>query len=350
MRIDPGFWAGKRVLLTGHTGFKGAWTALWLLSLGAHVRGYADGVPTQPALFDLTGLDREIESVTADIADAGALAAAARGVDVALHLAAQAFVRRSLREPLATWQTNVLGTCAFLEATRAAEVPCAVVVTSDKCYGEAPTQPSRGFVESDPMGGRDPYSSSKGAAELAVEAWRRSFGVRVASARAGNAIGGGDWGEDRLVADVMRAAQSGATIAIRNPDAVRPWQHVLEPLSGYLALAQALYADGAFARAFNFGPGAGDARPVRFVVARLAELWPDPLAWDLDEGDHPAENPQLVLDATHARERLGWTPTWDLDTALGATVDWHVAHRDGEDLRAITLRQIERHQAARVTA
>jgi CDP-glucose 4,6-dehydratase len=345
VQVDPRFWTGKRVLVTGHTGFKGAWLSLWLVSMGARVRGYADEIPTQPSLFELSGLADEMESVTGDVADGPRLREAMRDVDVALHLAAQPFVRRSFREPVLTWRSNVLGTCEFLEAIRDEQVRSSVVITSDKCYANNAAGPPRAFVETDPMGGHDPYSSSKGAAELAVDAWRRSYELPVATGRAGNVVGGGDWGEDRLVADIMRAAQSGAAIPIRNPDAVRPWQHVLEPLSGYLVVAQGLWDDRAFGEPFNFGPAAGDARPVRWVTEQLTELWPDDLAWEVDPGPHPHEAPHLALDSSKARERLGWTPAWDLDAALRAIVAWHVAYREGADVRATTLAQIERRQA-----
>jgi CDP-glucose 4,6-dehydratase len=225
-----------------------------------------------------------------------------------------------------------------LDAARHEDVAVTVVVTSDKCYDNR--EQGRPFVESDPMGGHDPYSSSKGAAELAVDAWRRSYGMRAATGRAGNVIGGGDWGEDRLIPDIMRAAGAGTPIPIRRPDAVRPWQHVLEPLSGYLLLAQRLWDDAAFAEGWNFGPAADDAKPVRWIADRIGELWPDELTWELDEGPHPHEAGFLALDSTKARERLGWAPAWELETALERIVEWHVGHRDGADLRALTLAQI----------
>jgi CDP-glucose 4,6-dehydratase len=338
--VSGEFWRGRRVLVTGHTGFKGAWLTLWLSSMGAEVTGLSAGVPTEPSLYALTGVDGDARSVEADIRDAALVhqTLQSTGPDVAFHLAAQPFVRRSYDEPAQTWAVNVAGTINVLDAARHAEVPATVVVTSDKCYDNR--EQGRPFVESDPMGGHDPYSSSKGAAELAVDAWRRSYGLRVATGRAGNVIGGGDWGEDRLIPDVMRAASAGTPIAIRRPDAVRPWQHVLEPLSGYLALAQRLYEDAAFAEGWNFGPPAGDAKPVRHIVERITELWPRELSWDLDEGPHRHEAGFLALDSAKARERLGWAPRWTLDAALERIVEWHVAHRDGADLRALTLAQI----------
>ena len=343
MSVSDAFWRGRRVLVTGHTGFKGAWLTLWLSSMGAEVTGLSAGVPTQPSLYALAGVDADVRSVEADVRDAAVVhqVIAEADPDIVLHLAAQPFVRRSYEDPADTWAVNVDGTIHVLDAVRLTEVPVTVVVTSDKCYDNDSARPPRPFVESDAMGGHDPYSSSKGAAELAVDAWRRSYGLRVATGRAGNVIGGGDWGEDRLIPDIMRAAGSGAPIAIRRPDAVRPWQHVLEPLSGYLALAERLYDDASFAEGWNFGPAAEGAKPVRHIVDRVTELWPGELAWDLDDGPHPHEAGFLALDSAKARERLGWVPRWTLDTALERIVEWHVAHRDGADLRALTLAQID---------
>ncbi len=336
------------MLLTGHTGFKGAWLSLWLQSLGARVVGVSlPTPPTEPSLYALAHVgERMAGSVVCDIRDSSALTAAVLGArpEIVIHMAAQPLVRRSFAAPRETYDTNVLGTVNLLDAVRACEgVRAVVVVTSDKCY--EPHQLERGYREGDPLGGHDPYSSSKAAAELVTSAYRRSFfadpeGPRVASARAGNVIGGGDWGEDRLVPDIVRAALAGEALRLRNPGAVRPWQHVLCPLGGYLLLAQALCESPEHARAWNFGPDARDARTVEWVVARFAELWPGELRWERDEGEHPPETSRLELDSTRARELLGWVPSLGLNAGLRATVDWYEAWMDGQDLRDVTLAQI----------
>ncbi len=340
------------MLVTGHTGFKGAWLCLWLQQLGAELTGLSNGVPTTPSLFALARVQDGLSHVVADVRDAAAVAAAvaASRPEVVVHMAAQPLVRRSFVAPRETYEINVMGTVNVLDAVRTAgadSIRAVVNVTSDKCYDNR--EQGRPFTEDDPMGGHDPYSNSKGCAELVADAFRRSFfsgpgdGPRVASARAGNVIGGGDWGEDRLVPDIMRAAAAGAPIAIRNPEAVRPWQHVLNPLSGYLVIAQELMgADpGTAAAGWNFGPAQDDVRPVRWITDRLAERWPEPLRWAVEPGPHPHEAQLLSLDSTHARERLGWHPRWDLTRTLESIVAWHVAHRDGLDMRAVSLRQIE---------
>jgi CDP-glucose 4,6-dehydratase len=351
--IDPGRWHGRRVLVTGHTGFKGAWLALWLQSMGAEVTGLSRGVPTAPSLYELARIGPGMaDEHVADVRDAAAVTAAvsAAAPEVVLHLAAQPFVRRSFREPRETYETNVIGTVNVLEGVReAAGVRAVVVVTSDKCYDNREQQ--RPFVEDDPMGGHDPYSNSKGCAELVTDAYRRSFfsaegsATRVASGRAGNVIGGGDWGEDRLIPDVMRAALTGAPIPIRNPQAVRPWQHVLNPLGGYLRLAEALL-DGAGAGGWNFGPVEDDVRPVRWIADRLTQLWPGELRWEVDPGPHPHEAHYLALDSGKARRDLGWAPAWDLDEALARIVEWYRELDAGGDMRAVTVAQIERFAAA----
>jgi CDP-glucose 4,6-dehydratase len=349
MDVDPGFWAGRRVLVTGHTGFKGAWLTLWLEAMGAEVAGLSDGVPTDPSLHALAG---GRTGIRADVRDAEAVERAVREVapEVVLHLAAQSLVRPSFRDPRATYEVNVMGTVNVLEAVRlAGGVRVVVNVTSDKCYENREwVWPYR---EDEAMGGHDPYSSSKGAAELVTSAYRRSFfsdptGVRLGSARAGNVIGGGDWGADRLIADVVRAAAAGTTVHVRNPTATRPWQHVLNPLSGYLVLAQRLWEDPAAATAWNFGPADDDARTVGWILGRLDALWPGGLAWEHDAGDHPHEAHHLKVDSSRARAELGWAPRWGLDEALRSIVDWHAALAAGEDMRAVSLAQLEAFQHA----
>jgi CDP-glucose 4,6-dehydratase len=354
------------VLLTGHTGFKGAWLSLWLQALGARVTGLAPGPPTTPSLYELARVGSEMEERAIDVRDAEGVRDVVRAErpEVVLHLAAQPLVRRSLRDPATTYAVNVIGTVNVLEAVRQAgdEVRAMVVVTSDKCYENplsgTPPAPRR-FVEDDPLGGDDPYSSSKACAELVTAAYRRSFfsaaddlappgragaqtRTRIASARAGNVIGGGDWGEDRLIGDIVRAVQVGASVKLRNPDAVRPWQHVLNPLSGYLRLAEELWHSPAAAEAWNFGPRAGDARTVRWIVERLEALWAGAFEWELDARANPPEAGHLALDSGKAERRLGWRAEWDLGQALERVVEWHEAARRGEDMRRVSLAQIER--------
>jgi len=363
--VHPRFWRDRTVLVTGHTGFKGAWLSLWLQAMGARVVGLARGVPSSPSLYELARAGESVTEESGDICDLDAVvgAFARHAPDVVIHLAAQPLVRRSFAEPRATYETNVMGTINVLEAVRASpSVRVVLAVTSDKCYanpwrhrpdGGTGTEPApRPFVETDPKGGSDPYSSSKACAELVVESYLQSFfatssdGPRLASGRAGNVIGGGDWGEDRLIPDIMRGAIAGDAIAVRSPQAVRPWQHVLSPLSGYLRLAEALYETPELQGGWNFGPAFEDARPVRWIVDHLTELWPDDIRWELDPGPHPHETHFLSLDSSKAREQLGWSSTWGLDEALSSIVAWYLALRDGADMRAVTLGQIEAFEAA----
>ena len=350
VEIDLDFWKRRRVLVTGHTGFKGAWLALWLQSLGATVTGVARGAPARPSLHRLAGVGAHMHELSVDVRDAPAVRDALLRArpEVVLHLAAQPLLRRSLLAPAKTYEVNVMGTVNVLDAVRQVghDVLSVVVVTSDKCY-ENLGERSRRFVEDDPLGGSDPYSSSKACAELLTSAYRRSFfdggdSPRLATARAGNVVGGGDWGEDRLVPDTVRAVEAGTPLKLRNPRAVRPWQHVLSPLSGYLRLAEALSKDGGreAARAWNFGPPELDARPVSWIIERLAELWAGELTWELDERANSPEAGHLALDSGAAERTLGWRPACELEQALGLTVQWHRAHRRGEDMRALSLAQI----------
>ena len=346
MAVDPDFWRGKRVFLTGHTGFKGSWLSLWLQSLGSQVQGYAQAPPTTPSLFEVARVAEGMGSTIDDVRDLAGLQAAMNAFkpDIVIHMAAQALVRLSYAEPVATYATNVMGTVHVLEAVRQTGGVRAVVnVTTDKCYENR--EWVWGYREDEAMGGHDPYSSSKGCSELVTSAYRRSFfaagGPALGSARAGNVIGGGDWALDRLVPDVLRAFGQGQPALIRNPHATRPWQHVLEPLSGYLTLAQRLYEQGGeHAEAFNFGPADDDARPVQWIVQRLAERWGADAQWQRDGGQHPHEAHYLKLDITKARARLGWQPRWPLATALHHIVQWQQAWLAHQDMRAFTLRQI----------
>jgi CDP-glucose 4,6-dehydratase len=345
------FWRGRRVLITGHTGFKGSWLCLWLTSLGAEVHGYALPPPTAPSLFDVAKVgDLLASSEIADVRDSEALCATVRRVrpEVVFHLAAQPLVRYSYRAPLETYAVNVMGTAHLLEAVRQCDGVRAVVsVTTDKCYENR--EWPWGYREYEPLGGHDPYSSSKACAELVSAAYRDSFlaasGVALATARAGNVIGGGDWATDRLLPDFLRALDAGETLTIRSPGAIRPWQHVLEPLSGYLALAEALVTTGAqAAEAWNFGPVDDDARQVGWILDRLSTRIPE-LRWQLDASPQPHEANYLKLDSSKARARLGWVPRWRLGKALDMTVGWHRAWRQGSDMRAVSLAQIAEYTA-----
>jgi CDP-glucose 4,6-dehydratase len=320
---------------------------LWLRRLGAEVTGFAGAPPSDPSLFELARIGELADDVRGDVRDAAAVrdAVARARPDVVFHLAAQALVRRGLRDPAGTFGVNVLGTAHVLDAIRAAGgVAAVVVVTSDKCY--APGE--RRHREEDPLGGRDPYSSSKAAQEHVAAAYREAYGLPVATARAGNVIGGGDFGADRLLPDLVRAAASGRPAAIRNPAFVRPWQHVLNPLDGYVRLAERLLA-GDGGEAWNFGPDAAGERPVAWVAERFRECWGAELRVETaGAGDGGArEAPALRLDSAKARERLGWAPRWPLETGLRATAEWHRAHRAGEDLQRLALDQIERYETGR---
>lgn len=352
--VDPDFWRGRRVFLTGHTGFKGAWLSEWLLDLGADLTGYALAPPTRPALFEQLGLVGRMRHHIGDINDRAALQAAMCEADpqIVLHLAAQPLVRDSYADPIGTYQTNVMGAAHVLEVCRhLPQLAAVVVVTTDKCYENREWH--WGYREDEAMGGFDPYSSSKACTELVTAAYRRSFfqpdakgqAVQIGSARAGNVIGGGDWARDRLIPDAMRAFSKGESVQIRYPESIRPWQHVLEPLGGYLRLAECLVRepDGRFAEGWNFGPADHDAVPVRQVLDRLCRNWPG-ASWEAVGGDHPHEAGFLKLDCSKARARLDWTPKLDLDTALDWTRQWYQAANKQDDLRALTAQQIADYQ------
>jgi len=348
--MSPDFWTDKRVFLTGHTGFKGSWLALWLQQLGAHVTGYALAPKTQPNLFGLAGVADDMNSCLDDVRDGASLTTAMLSAqpEIVIHMAAQALVRYGYQNPVETYATNVMGTVNLMEAVRAcSSVRVVLSVTSDKCYDNK--EWVWGYREHEALGGYDPYSSSKAAAELVTGAYRTSYlaaqGVAVASARAGNVIGGGDWAADRLVPDVLSAFAQGRTARIRNPNAIRPWQHVLEPLSGYLVLCEHLYSKPLdFAGAWNFGPGEEDAQSVRWVVEQLAATWGAGAAWQVDTQEQPHEAHYLKLDISKACAKLHWRPQWDLGQALAQTVQWHRHHHNGGDMRTLTLEQIAAHR------
>ncbi len=345
------FWHGRRVFLTGHTGFKGSWLSLWLEQLGAEVCGLALDPPTDPSLFIEASVAQGMRSEIADIRDLERVRAILQDhrPEIVFHMAAQPLVRKSYEDPVGSYETNVMGTVNVLESVRGCNsVRAVVVITTDKCYENKEwIWPYR---ETDRLGGYDPYSNSKACAELVVSAYRNSFfnpadysrhGIAVASVRAGNVIGGGDWAEDRLVPDIMRAFMEKRAVRIRNPYAIRPWQHVLEPLRGYLAVAESLCKKGtAYGEAWNFGPDQSDAQPVEWIVRELAETWGTGARWNLEEGVQPHEAQTLKLDCSKAVARLGWRPQLRLKQALAMTSSWYQARVQGQDMHAFTKSQI----------
>lgn len=347
--LNPHFWRGKRVFITGHTGFKGSWISLWLCHLGAKVTGFALPPPTKPSLFELANVESTIESVIGDVTDLAALEAAAMAAqpDIVIHMAAQSLVRHSYMHPVETFRTNVLGSVHLLDVVRRVpNVRAVVMVTSDKCYEN--NEWHWGYRENDRLGGQDPYSASKACAEIAISAYQRSFfgassGVSVGSARAGNVIGGGDWATDRLVPDILRSLLNNEPTVIRKPQATRPWQHVLEPLHGYLLLAERLYSEGPrFTDAWNFGPSEDSERTVGWVIARLYALWGVDFGWTKAADEGPPESTYLKLDASKARLLLGWRPKLSLESTLESIVQWARHYQAGDDMRHVTLAEIER--------
>lgn len=350
------FWSGKRVFITGHTGFKGSWLSMWLLNMGAEVCGYALKPPTQPSLFEICNLDTHMRSTIADITDYDGLLSSIQSFkpEIVIHMAAQPLVRESYNIPVQTHMTNIMGTVHLLEAVRHSKSVRSIVnVTTDKCY-ENKEWPW-GYRENDPMGGYDPYSSSKGCSELVTASYRQSFfnpdkyniehQVALASARAGNVIGGGDWATDRLLPDILKSIISGQDVNIRSPYAIRPWQHVLEPLSGYLLLAEKLYTEGAqFAAGWNFGPEDKDAQTVEYIVAKICKLWGNGVGYQIDSTPQPHEAGYLKLDISKARTKLNWQPRWSLDTALDKIVYWQKAYQAGQDMKTICLEQIHEYE------
>lgn len=345
--IDEPFWRGKRVFLTGHTGFKGSWLSIWLSSLGAHVQGYSLAAPTTPSLYSEARVAEQLEGELGDVCNAEQLmrCMAAFQPEIILHMAAQSLVRVSYQNPVQTYATNVMGTVNVLESARQVpEVRAVVVVTTDKCYENREWE--WGYREGEPMGGHDPYSNSKGCAELVTDAYRRSFfaetDTAVGSARAGNVIGGGDWADDRLIPDILKAFQEGRPAIVRSPHAIRPWQHVLEPLSGYLLLAETLYKQGQDAsKAWNFGPHDEGARPVDWIADSMSELWGGSASWQLmEDRSQPHEATHLKLDISRAKTYLHWSPTWTLRETLERIVNWQRAWLGGSNARQLCLDEI----------
>ena len=350
-KVDSSFWKGKKVYLTGHTGFKGSWLSLWLQNMGALVKGYSLNVSANPALFTEANVAAEMESEIGDIRNLEQLTESmvSFSPDILIHMAAQPLVRLSYQEPVDTYTTNVIGTVNVLEAARKCSVLKAIVsVTTDKCYENK--EWDWGYRESEPMGGHDPYSSSKGCAELVTSAYRRSFfndkdTASLATARAGNVIGGGDWAEDRLIPDILRAFEKLEPVVIRNPLSTRPWQHVLEPLSGYLVLAQALFLNGDnFAEGWNFGPKDEDCKPVDWILDKMVFNWGANASWELDKDNNPHEAGFLKLDCSKAANRLKWQPKWELQETLKMIVDWHQKYLKGKDLKEECLKEIKKYK------
>ncbi len=344
------FWSGKRVLVTGHTGFKGAWLCIWLRELGAVVSGFSMKPTTSPALYDLAKVGETISSHIGDIRSESAIRQAIQSAEpeIVIHMAAQPLVQASYADPVKTYATNVMGTVHVLQAAREVESVKAVInVTSDKCYENR--EWVWAYRESDAMGGYDPYSSSKGCAELITSAYRRSFftdtGIALASARSGNVIGGGDWSAGRIVPDLFRAVETGNPVDIRNPKAIRPWQHVLEPLSGYLILAQKLLEDRSrYAEAWNFGPSEDSAIPVQELARRLLNLLESEAGWRSSSQASPHESQLLRLDISRARHGLGWEPLWSIDDTLEKVAEWHRGWLSNVDIESLCIRQIDAYQ------
>jgi len=345
--VKQSFWKNKRVFLTGHTGFKGSWLSLWLQDMDAIVKGYALAPITMPSLFEVAKVGETIESEIGDIRNLEQLQISMQvfNPDILIHMAAQPLVRLSYREPIKTYDVNVLGTVKVLEAARQCNNLKAIVsVTTDKCYENK--EWAWGYRENEPMGGYDPYSSSKGCAELVTSAYRRSFmqdlGIGLASARAGNVIGGGDWSDDRLIPDILKAFEQDDDVVIRNPKSIRPWQHVLEPLSGYLVLAQRLYEEPTqYAEGWNFGPHDADAKPVDWILDRMVAKWNGAAGWELNDDGHPHEAGHLKLDISKAKSSLKWQPTWHLEQTLEKIIDWHEAWLKGGDMQSKCLTEID---------
>ena len=353
--MNRAFWRNKKVFITGHTGFKGSWLSLWLQRAGANVIGYSLAPFTSPAMFHAAKVQQGMVSIDGDVRDLESVAAAIAHYrpEVVIHMAAQALVKKAYKDPIETYTTNVIGTLNILEAVRRGTcAKVAIAITSDKCYENR--EWVWGYRENDRMGGHDPYSSSKGCAELVISAFRDSYlnpadfsdhGVLLASTRAGNVIGGGDWSPDRLVPDVVKSIMNGEPVLIRRPAATRPWQFVLEPLRGYLSLAEQLWEDRTdLVGPWNFGPDVDQIQPVSWIVNYLTEKWSEGATWKIDEGKHPHEDHFLKLDCTKAKSQLGWQPLLPLTSALDWIIDWYKAFSRNEDMHEVSLRQIESYE------
>ncbi|MEA3547251.1 MAG: CDP-glucose 4,6-dehydratase [Thermodesulfobacteriota bacterium] len=354
--MNARFWKGKKVLITGHTGFKGSWLSLWLQNKGANVVGYALSPPTTPNFFEVGNIASGLESILGDIRDFEKMKSVVDNhqPEIVIHMAAQPLVRYSYNNPIETYETNVMGTVNVLEAVRQTDcVKVVLIITSDKCYENK--EWLWGYRENDPMGGHDPYSNSKGCAELVTSAYRKSYfsesgnsdhGVAVATARAGNVIGGGDWGLDRLVPDIMQAVMEDRSVEIRYPHAVRPWQHVLEPLDGYMCLIERLWKNGSqYGGGWNFGPSDEDCKPVSWILSTLDSLWKGGVSWNADEADNPHEANYLKLDCSKSRTLLGWAPKLDLMETIELVVEWYEGYVGKQNMRVLAGRQISRYES-----
>jgi CDP-glucose 4,6-dehydratase len=348
--VSPEFWRKRRVYLTGHTGFKGSWLSIWLVKMGATVKGYSLAPVTSPSLYSVANVEDVVDSEIGDIRNFEKLSKSIKAFnpDIIIHMAAQTLVRYSYQNPLETYETNVMGTANVLEAARqVSNIKAIVSVTTDKCYENREWE--WGYRENEPMGGHDPYSSSKGCAELVTSAYRRSYfsseeSASLASARAGNVIGGGDWANDRLIPDILKAFEKSESVIVRNPLSTRPWQHVLEPLSGYLVLAQKLFIEGdRYAEGWNFGPKDEDCKSVNWILDKMVAKWGDGASWKLDKNNNPHEASFLKLDISKANSRLKWMPKWDLEFSLKSIIEWHKAYISGCDMNEYCINEINRY-------